>query len=434
MRSLARTALVAAFCILSLFGATAQGAVKLVMWGGVPPEAGPQAVCDAFNKEFAAKGMSIEYERFVNDDQGNMKLDTNLLSGGDIDLYMTYTPDFLKKRASGNMALDLSKLIARDKFDPVQNFGPMASGYYIDGKPYSLPTKIDQYGIVVNKTMFDAAGIAIPSSWTMDEFAAVAKKLTKGEGDSKVYGMFFNSQQDVTYPMQYFVTQVLGGDPYYKAGGKETNFTDPSIVKTYKVIAKMMLVDKSAPSNVDSVTQKLSQEGMFLSGKSAMTIGSWIVRSIKNTEAYPHDFMTAFAPFPTPERRKDMFAQGGLGDHLCINPKSRNVEAAWTFAKWYSTRGMLPVVAGGRVPSYVKFDKDAILGSFLAGSEKLLDRASTKFVLIDPKDKYAVPSITTKLPEIRKVAIEEIEAILMGAKTPEQAMAEAKKRADVFLK
>lgn len=408
--------------------------VRLVMWGGVPPEAGPQAVCDNFNKEFADKGISIEYERFVNDDQGNMKLDTNLLSGGDIDLYMTYTPDFMKKRASGNMALDLSKLITRDKFDPIKNFGPMAAGYYIDGKAYCLPTKIDQYGIVVNKTMFDAAGIAIPSSWTVDEFAAIAKKLTKGEGENKVYGMFFNSQQDVTYPMQYFVPQVLGGDYFYKNKGKETNFTDPVIVKTYKVIANMMLVDKSAPSHVDSVTQKLSQEGMFLSGKSAMTIGSWIVRSVKNTQAYPHDFVTAFAPFPTPERRKDLFAQGGLGDLLCINPKSRNVEAAWTFAKWYSTTGMLPVVVGGRVPSYVNFDKDAILKAFLAGSESLLDRASTKTVLIDPKAKYAVPSIMTKLPEIKKVAVEEIEAALMGAKTVDQAMADAKKRGDAFLK
>lgn len=434
MRKTARLFLVLALALAALGALSAQAKVRLVMWGGVPPEAGPQAVCDNFNKEFAAKGISVEYERFVNDDAGNMKLDTNLLSGGDIDLYMTYTPDFIKKRASGNMALDLSKLMARDKFDLEDGFGSMALGYLIDGKPYSLPTKIDQYGIVVNKDMFDAAGISIPTSWTVDEFRAVAKRLTKGEGESKVYGMFFNSQQDVTYPMQYFVTQVLGGDPYYKAGGKETNFTDPAIVRTYQAIADMMLVDKSAPSHVDSVTQKLTQEGMFLSGKSAMTIGSWIIRSVKNTTAYPHEFVTAFAPFPAPEARKDLFAQGGLGDHLCINPKSKNIEAAWAFAKWYATQGMLPVASGGRVPSYVKFDKKAILDITLAGAEKLLDPATTKSVLIDSKPKYAIPSITTKLPEIRKVAIEEIENILLGAKGSAQAMADAKKRADAFLK
>lgn len=226
----------------------AKEAIRLVMWGGVPPEAGPQKVCDDFNAEYGPKGISIEYERFVNDDAGNMKLDTNLLAGDDIDLYVTYAPDFLKKRAQGNMALDLSSLLARDKLDLVKMFGPMATGYLIDGKPYSFPTKIDQYGIVINKNMFAAAGIPIPASWTLDEFRAIAKKLTKGEGADKVYGMFFNTQQDLSYPLIYFSVQNLGGDPYYKAGGKETAFTDPINVKSIKTVAEMMLVDKSAPT------------------------------------------------------------------------------------------------------------------------------------------------------------------------------------------
>lgn len=408
--------------------------VKLVMWGGVPPEAGPQKVCDDFNAEFASKGITVEYERFVNDDAGNMKLETNLLAGGDIDLYVTYTPDFLKKRAQGKMALDLTPLLARDKLDLVKMFGPMATGYYIDGKPYSFPTKIDQYGLVLNKSMFDAAGIPIPTSWTLDEFRAVAKKLTKGEGQDKVYGMFFNSQQDMFYAFNYLSVQNLGGDPYYKAGGKETAFTDPVNVLAVKTVADMMLVDKSAPTHADSVTQKLSQEGLFLSGKSAMTIGPWIIRSIKDTAKYPHDFVTAFAPYPTPVKTASPYFQGGLGDHVCINPKSRNVEAAWTFLKWYAEKGMLPLATGGRVPSHVNFDQEKIADAFMAGADKILDRATLKTVLIDSKPKYAVPSITAKLPEIRKVLGEELEAIYLGRKTAEQGLSDAKTRGDALLK
>ncbi len=408
--------------------------VKLVMWGGVPPEAGPQKVCDDFNAEFGPKGITVEYERFVNDDAGNMKLDTNLLAGGDIDLYLTYTPDFLKKRAQGNMALDLSQLLARDKLDLVKMFGPMATGYYIDGKPYSFPTKIDQYGLVLNKSMFDAAGIPIPTSWTLDEFRAVAKKLTKGEGQDKVYGMFFNSQQDMYYPLNYFSVQNLGGDPYYAAGGKETAFTDPVNLKAIQTVADMMLVDKSAPTHADSVTQKLTQEGMFLSGKAAMTIGPWIIRSIKDTAKYPHDFVTAFAPYPTPVKTASPYFQGGLGDHVVINPKSRNIEAAWTFLKWYAEKGMLPLATGGRVPSHVNFDQEKIADAFMSGADKILDRATLKKVLIDSKPKYAVPSVTTKLPEIRKVLGEELEAIYLGKKTAEQGLSDAKTRGDALLK
>jgi len=432
MRRVSGFAFLVFFTFATLFLSAAP--IRLVMWGGVPPEAGPQAVCDEFNKEFASQGISVEYERYVNDEPGNMKLDTNLLAGGDIDLYMTYVPDYLKKRAQGKMALDLSALLARDKYDLEKAFGPMAKAYFIDGKPYSLPTKIDQYGLVVNKNMFDAAGIPLPTSWTIDEFRAVAKKLTKGEGPDKVYGMFFNSQQDILYPINYFLVQNVGGDPIYKAGGKETAFTDPLMVKTIKTVAEMMLVDKSAPTHADSVSQKLSQEGMFLSGKSAMTIGPWIIRSIKDTTKYPHDFVSAFVPYPVVAKSANPWFQGGLGDHLCINPKSRNIEAAWVFAKWYAERGMLPVASGGRVPSHVNFNKDAIANAFMAGAEKILDRPSLKAVLIDSKPRYAVPSITTKLPEIRKVLFEELEAIYLGKKTPEQGLKDAKVRSDAFLK
>lgn len=413
----------------------AKKTVTLKMWGGVPPESGPQAACDNFNKEFADKGIKIEYERFVNDDQGNMKLETNLLAGSDIDIYVSYGLDFLKKRATGNMALDLTQMMKRDNFDLAANFGgAMATSYNVDGKTYAVPTKIDQYGIVLNKNMFDAAGIPIPTSWTLDEFRDIAKKLTKGEGQNKVYGMFFNSQQDLFYPTTYFATQILGGDVFYKPGGKETNFTDPAIVKSIKTVADMMNVDKSAPTHTDSVTQKLTQEGMFLSGKSAMTIGPWMIRSIKDKEKYPHTFVTAFAPYPTPEKKSDMYAQGGLGDLLSINPKSKNIEEAWTFVKWYAEKGMLPLANGGRVPAYAKFDKDEILKAFVSGAEDILDSKTTKEILIAPKTNYAVPTITDKLPEIRKAFGEELEAIYIGKKKTEDGLADAKKRSDELLK
>ena len=137
--------------------------VTIRMWGGVPPESGPQQVCDNFNELYKDKGIQVEYERFVNDETGNLKLETNLLSGTGVDLYMSYGIDALTKRAQGEMALDLTELMERDGFDQKAYFGDMAEAYYVDGKPYCLPTKLDQYGIVINKTMFDEAGIEVPT-------------------------------------------------------------------------------------------------------------------------------------------------------------------------------------------------------------------------------------------------------------------------------
>lgn len=408
-------------------------AVILRMWGGVPPEAGPQAACDNFNELYKDKGIQVEYERFVNDDTGNLKLETNLLSGTGVDIYVTYTPDVLVKRAGGNMALDLTELMARDGMVMTDIFGSMAEAYYVDGKPYSIPTKLDQYGIVLNKDMFDAAGIEVPTEWTYDEFREIAKKLTHGEGQEKVYGMFWNSQQDLTYLFQYLVAQTNGGDPMYLSK-TETSFMDPTVVKTVDLVNSMMNVDLTSPTHTDSMTQKLSQEGMFLTGKSAMTIGPWMVRSIKDKATYPHDFTTAFAPYPVVAEGQRNFTQGGYGDHLCINPKSEYVEEAWEFVKWYANEGMLPVVEGGRIPAANTYDAEQVAKAFLEGAEDHIDMQTAMDVLITPVDNYAVPSITNHVAEIKKIAIEELEKTFIGEQTVEEGMAQAKERADALLK
>ena len=330
------------------------------------------------------------------------------------------------------MALDLSELIEKDNFDITGTFGEVAESYYVDGKPYSIPTKLDQYGIVINKDMFDEAGIEVPTEWTFEEFRDIAKRLTHGEGQDKVYGMYFLTNQYLLYPFEYFSTLTLGGDPLYKSE-TEANINDPVNVKAIDLINNMMNVDKSAPTHTDSVTQKLSQEGLFLTGKCAMTIGPWIVRSVKDTTQYPHDFVTAFAPYPVAEKGQRNFTQGGYGDHLCINPKSEHIEEAWEYVKWYATEGMLPVAEGGRVPAANTYNSDDVTKAFLSGAEELFDAESTKSILIEPADNYAVPSITNKLPEITKALQEELEGIFTGKQTAQEGLDKANQRANELL-
>ena len=119
----------AAACVLSTLSVAspvkADDTITLRMWGGVPAESGPQKVCDNFNEAYKDKGIQVEYERFVNDDTGNLKLETNLLSGTGVDLYMTYGISQLTKRAQGSMALDLTDLMTKDNFSDEEYFGDM---------------------------------------------------------------------------------------------------------------------------------------------------------------------------------------------------------------------------------------------------------------------------------------------------------------------
>lgn len=387
--------------------------IHLTMWGGVPLESGFDKVCANFNEEFRDKGIEISYERYVNDDQGNMKLETNLLAGGDIDIYITHGLSNLKKRAGG-LALDLGSLCQRDGFDLEAELGDIYKSSLVDGKVYSIPTVNALYGIVINKDMFDAAGIAVPTHWTLDEFRAIAQKLTHGEGAEKVYGMFFNTQQDMTYPFQFFSSQTLGNNYYYTNDLTSANFAADDNIKAVQTVVDMMLTDGSAPTHSDSVTQKMSQEDMFLNGKAAMTIGPWMVRSIKDITNYPHDFVTAFAPYPVASEQSEYYAQGGVGDFVCINPKSEHVDAAWEFVKWYCRGGMMPLVGGGRVPLNVNISSDDVLSAYIAGSETLFDATSTRDVLIAPRSNYAVEVVSDKHPEILTILNQHLEAIYLG--------------------
>ncbi len=402
----------------------------LVVWGGVPIESGPQAVMDLFNKEFASKNISAEYVRYVNDPQGNIKLETTLLAGSDIDVYIGYGYSNLVKRAGGNMALDLTTYVQKSGFDLVKALGPEGAGQsMVNGKVYSLTTKTYNNGFLANKDMFDAAGIAIPASWTWDQFDATARKLTRGSGDSKVYGVFYQTNAYKTLPIEFASTQ-LGGDGLYSADHKTTNLDNPLYLKLLTMMVNQMK-DGIAPNHAESVSQKLQGSPIFTSGKAAMLYGSWLIRDVKNLSTYPHDFVTAFIPFPSDNPSGTYYMTGGPGDQICINPKSANKDASWAFIQWYTEGGIMPMVPYGRYPLYQAIDIAKVSSSLLEGVEKYFDPVSVGKAYVTPARNYAVS--TFGVPEVDTILSEEFEAALLFSKTPAQALADAKSRADAVL-
>jgi multiple sugar transport system substrate-binding protein len=409
------------------------GVFTVKVWGGVPPENGPQAAVDAFNAEFKDKGIQAEYTRFVNDDNGNLQLETNLLSGDSVDVYMNYNLGALAKRIDSNMALEQGPLITRDKFD-IDGFGKEnLEQWLVNGKIYGFPTTNNgaAYCIMLNKDMFDAAGIPIPTKWTLSEFREIAKKLTKGEGASKIYGAFFNTGQFIGAPL---FAPSLHPDWRYSADLKSSRYNqEPAFKEAIQFAVNVMNVDKSAPSHVDTITQKLTQEGMFLSGRAAMTPGAWIVRNVKDTVNFPHDFVTAFAPYPVSDTYPATYNAGGVGDIMAINPKSKNIDACWEYIKWYSTKGISAMAAGGRLGLYKGLDQKALTDAFLLGGEKVLDAASTQFAYIAPRDNIAYGVITKNAPELDQIWTEELENIYNGQKSIDQGLADTQTRADRIL-
>ncbi len=140
----------------------------------------------------------------------------------------------------------------------------------------------------------------------------------------------------------------------------------------------MMFVDKSTPEYGEQLTSKMPVDTMFLQGKAAMlAAGEFIFRNANNLKDYPHDFKTAFAAIPKVNKdQKDYKYSGGVGDMLALNAKSKNLDAAWEFAKWYADGGMLPMASGGRIPASKSVDSKEAMSLLLNGVEDKYDTDS----------------------------------------------------------
>lgn len=343
--------------------------INLTLWGAVPAEAGPQEVIDSWNKE--NPDIQVEYFRYVNDDPGNLKLDTALMTGQDADLFVNYTLNRLQKRVDAGVALDLS---SRTDYNIDEQMGVDASQWKIGDKYYGIPTKKNMLFIWLNKSMLDEAGLPIPPvDWTWDDLREYAKALTK----SNVYGLM---QHDAAFTAAIDGTIAGLG---VTTPEETSNFNNDLWKKQLQIVHDMMFVDKSTPEYGEQVTSKMPVDTMFLKGEAAMlAAGEFIFRNANNLKDFPHDFKIAFATIPKVSAdQKDYKYAGGLGDMLSVNAKSKHQDAAWKFAKWYADGGMLPMASGGRLPSSKSVDNKQAMDLLLKGVEDKYDTESMNSVV-----------------------------------------------------
>jgi len=392
--------------------------VNLTMWGGVPAEAGPQQVVDSWNAK--NPDIQVKYERFVNDDAGNLKLDTALNTNQGIDLYVTYTLPLLKKRVDAGSALDLSTF---KDYNIDEKMGTDAKDWKVNEKYYGLPTKKNVSFVWLNKNALDEAGLPVPPlDWTFADLQQYAAKLKKDKrwGFTQHISGFTN-----------FFDGTLAGTGFTKADGT-SNLDDANVRKTYETLFGMMHTDKSMPALGEQLTSKMPTDTMFLKGETAMLgAGEFVFRSSNNLKDFPRDFKIAFATFPKVSKDQANYKYpGGLGDVISINPKSQNKEQAWKFLKWYADGGMMPMAAGGRIPSSKDANVDEAVKLLLGDNEKTYDVESLKKIVFGK-----FPTYTATVPQqVVDARREEYEKYFLKAQSVDDALKNTVKRHNDFLK
>lgn len=419
--------------------AAAKEPITLKLWAGIQPEYGYDEMVKKFNEEFADQGLTLEYVRYVNDDDGNLQLDTYLLGGDDVDVFIGYGGmSRLSKRVDAGLLLDMTPYLEGLGFEPEKELGENnVKGYVIDDKYYSLPTKYENANwMVANADLFREAGMELPvNGWTYQEFLKAAETLTKGEGPDKTYGMFwwldggFNS-------FAGNMGAVLGKyQTYADDDCTKTSFDNPVFAKELELAATVM-ENGWSPTYAEEKSDKLSFANVFLEGKAAMSFGVSQLRIVKDLETYPHDFATALIPFPVPdETYMDQASYSGVqgaGDLICVNAKTKYPEEAMNFVKWYIEGGMAPLARGGRIPLWKDFDSNEIVKALNEIPGVFDETSLNAYLAIDAANAYSTLN-TDHDAEIADIKKQGYQAALLGEKTPEQAMADIKKSSDALL-
>ncbi|MFI7065047.1 ABC transporter substrate-binding protein [Kribbella sp. NPDC050124] len=193
----------------------------------------------------------------------------------------------------------------------------LVAGFQKDGQTYLVPSTWNTMLIYYNTKMFKEAGIARPSDdWTWDDFLAVARKLTKGSGGSKVYG----------FALPYF---NFGLTPWFYSNGasemsadlSEATLDDPAMVESASWVRDLVTKEGVAPQPKGADPYQL-----FPAGKVAMTgAGHWTVPMFEQAGFSDYDVL----PWPRNKTKATVYGGAGFG----LYPGSKNPDLAWEFIK-----------------------------------------------------------------------------------------------------
>lgn len=219
---------------------------------------------------------------------------------------------------------------------------PALDDYKSDGTYYAVPYRQDFSVLYYNKTMFKDAGIPDPENLTWDEFAADAKKLTKGSGANKVYGAYIHTWNSM----------VQG----YAAAQQNKSYDKPSYswMKNQYNLTLGMQKDGSIMNWATANSQQTSYQTMFETGKAAMVpMGTWLISPLlADAKAGTTKVDWGIAPIPQITSGSKITTMGGPTG-FGINKNSKHVDAAKKFLKFAAgPEGAKAVASIGIVPAY----------------------------------------------------------------------------------
>lgn len=196
--------------------------------------------------------------------------------------------------------------------------------YTVDGKHYGIPKDYDTIACFVNKTVFEKAGVEIPTDgWTWAEHNAAARKIA----DSGSMGVV-SSVGAADGQGSYYNTIFQAGG--YVIKDDKSGFADPKSIKGLQFWADL-IADGSMPSL--QVMSDTTPTKLFASGQAGILWGgSWLVASLLEDLKDPSEIIVV--PLPRDEQRATVIH----GLSYVASAKSKNLVASKALVKAMTTK------------------------------------------------------------------------------------------------
>ncbi|MDQ1913045.1 extracellular solute-binding protein [Paenibacillus sp. GD4] len=260
----------------------------------------------------------------------------------------------LPELISSNMLTQLDPMITKDKFDTSDIVPAVLEGLKKvgDGKLYALAPNFGSSALIYNKKMFDEAGVPYPKDkMTWEETMELARRLVKGEGESRKYGFSFSTHN--MGENMFYAAQMMSAPlelRMYDEKGEKMTVDNPSWEKVWNA-ALQWKNEKLIPGPIDYNAMRnrsMDQENFnpfqgddFLSGRVAMSIihygqldqivnANKSAQNIKGFTPIDWDVVTV----PVHQEAPDVGGQMYMDGIMSINAKAQNVQDAWKFIKF----------------------------------------------------------------------------------------------------
>lgn len=338
--------------------------------------------------------------------EGDTKLEAALAAKTDINVFRVTSPNLPRYAKQGILSEITPFLTDADKAD----FYP--SGFQVaavDGKVWAWPLWVTAISIFANTDIFKERGVALPSMekpWTWDEFVAAAKQLTFKRADgTQIYGFTSSSKWGA---VEYYPLMYIDGGRILSADGKKFVQNSPEGLSALQKIADLALVHKVTPLDFGTVDQA-GVRGQFKDRKT--------VAMLMSTPGFLPDldaakFPIAVIPPPTGKLGK-LVTNGAFGLYAVVNVADQDkLKAAHELAKYLTGSQVAKDVPGRQLAPGLRKSNTG----YATDANRTVINKLVEFGV------YEVPVATSA--ELGNNYGAALQAIILGKKTPKEAMDE----------